>query len=100
MYLPLTTLVQYSSSLLFTVTFTPTPLLQNWFETGCKVNIVYGNLKSENSQDYAQKPQRNSTFINLASNQSSCLNIYCAGHIYSQNENLVYFMTKNDSLIF
>jgi hypothetical protein len=22
------------------------------------VNIVYGNLKSENSQDYAQKPQR------------------------------------------
>jgi hypothetical protein len=27
----------------------------------CNVNIVYGNLKSEDSQDYAQKsnPQRN-----------------------------------------
>jgi hypothetical protein len=23
----------------------------------CNVNIVYGNFKSENSQDYAQKPQ-------------------------------------------
>jgi hypothetical protein len=23
----------------------------------CNVNIVNGNLKSENSQDYAQKPQ-------------------------------------------
>jgi hypothetical protein len=28
---------------------------------------VYGNLKSENSQDYAQKPQRNCTFMNSAS---------------------------------
>jgi hypothetical protein len=27
-------------------------------------NIVFGNLKSENSQDYAQKPQRNFTFMN------------------------------------
>ncbi len=35
----------------------------------CDVNIVYGNLKSENSQDYAQKPQRNCTFMNLASVQ-------------------------------
>jgi hypothetical protein len=33
----------------------------------CNVNIVYGNLKSENSQDYAQKPQRNCTFWNSAS---------------------------------
>ncbi len=33
----------------------------------CNVNIVYGNLKSENSQDYAQKPQRNCTSMNLAS---------------------------------
>jgi hypothetical protein len=31
------------------------------------VNIVYGNLKFENSQDYAQKPQRNCTFMNSAS---------------------------------
>jgi hypothetical protein len=33
----------------------------------CKINIVYGNFKSENSQDYIQKPQRNCTFMNLAS---------------------------------
>ncbi len=26
-------------------------------------NIVYGNLKTENSQDYAQKPQRNSDIV-------------------------------------
>ncbi len=28
---------------------------------------VYGNLKPENSQDYAQKPQRKCTFMNFAS---------------------------------
>jgi hypothetical protein len=33
----------------------------------CNVNIVYGHLKSDNSQDYAQKPQQNRTFMNLAS---------------------------------
>jgi hypothetical protein len=27
----------------------------------------YRNIKSENSQDYAQKPQRNFTFMNSAS---------------------------------
>ncbi len=32
----------------------------------CNVNIVYGNLKSEKSQDYAQKPQRNCMFMNSA----------------------------------
>ncbi len=31
------------------------------------VNIVYRNLKSENSQDYAQKPLRNCMFMNSAS---------------------------------
>jgi hypothetical protein len=33
----------------------------------------YRNLKSENSKEYAQKPQKNSTFMNLAS-----------GHKYSK----------------
>jgi hypothetical protein len=33
----------------------------------------YRNLKSENSQDYAQKPQQNSTFINSASGQHKVL---------------------------
>ncbi len=36
----------------------PPSLEQKRFETLCNVNIVYGNLKSENSQNYAQKPQR------------------------------------------
>ncbi len=31
--------------------------------------IIYGNLKSENSQDYAQNPQRNCTFMNSSSGQ-------------------------------
>ncbi len=33
----------------------------------CNVKIVYGNLKSETSKDYAKKPQRNCTFMNSAS---------------------------------
>ncbi len=35
----------------------------NWF---VNVNIVYGNLKSENSPDYAHKPQRNCAFMKSA----------------------------------
>ncbi len=39
-------------------------------ESGLKlvfyVNLVYGNLNSENSQDNAQKPQRNCMFMNSA----------------------------------
>jgi hypothetical protein len=42
----------------------------------CNVNIVYGNLKSETSQDYAQKPQRNCTFMNSASGQDANLTFY------------------------
>ncbi len=56
----------YSQSALLT-DLPPHPLEQKWFETGCNVNIVYGNLKSENSQNYAQKPRRNCTFMNSAS---------------------------------
>ncbi len=40
---------------------------QKWFETGFNVNIVYGNLKSENPQDYAQKSQQYRTLMNSAS---------------------------------
>ncbi len=43
------------------------PLSKSDLKLVCNVNIVCGNLKSENSQDYAQKPQRNSTFMNSAS---------------------------------
>jgi hypothetical protein len=44
----------------------PPPPSKSCLKLVCNVNIVYGNLKSENSQDYAQKPQRNSRFMNLA----------------------------------
>jgi hypothetical protein len=61
------------SLLLFTVTYTngmyvpPPP--QKWFETGLSFQhcTVYGNLKSENSRDYAQKPPINCIFMNFAS---------------------------------
>ncbi len=41
----------------------------------CNVNIVYGNLKSENSQDYVQKPQRSCAFMNSTS-----------GYVWSRRE--------------
>ncbi len=41
----------------------------------CNVNILYWNLKFQNSQDYAQKPQRNCMFMNLASDYIGKL--YC-----------------------
>jgi hypothetical protein len=45
----------------------------------CNVNIIYGNLKSENSQDYAQKPQRSCTFMNSASG--------CVHSLFSEYKN-------------
>jgi hypothetical protein len=59
-------------SLLLWILSPPPPLEQKWFETCllCTV-IVYGNLKSENSQDYAQKRQRNYTFMNLVKDTGS-----------------------------
>ncbi len=47
----------------------PPPILLSKSELKlvCNVKIVYGNLKSENSQDYARKSQRNFTFMNSAS---------------------------------
>ena len=44
----------------------PTPPEQKWFETCLSFKHGIRNLKSENSQDYAQKPQRNCTFMNSA----------------------------------
>jgi hypothetical protein len=40
--------------MLFTVTPRPPPS-KGGLKLVCNLNIVYGNLKSENSQDYAQK---------------------------------------------
>jgi hypothetical protein len=50
----------YSQSPLLT-DFIPLPLSKSGLKLVCNVNIVCGNLKSENSQDYAQKPQQNCT---------------------------------------
>jgi hypothetical protein len=43
------------------------PMSKSGLKLVCNINIVHGNLKSANSQDYAQKPQQNCTFINSAS---------------------------------
>jgi hypothetical protein len=49
------------------VLYYPLPFEQKDLKLVCNVNIVYRNVKSENYQDYAQKPQRNCAFMNLAS---------------------------------
>jgi hypothetical protein len=41
----------------------------------CNVNVEYGNLKSENSQDFVQKPPGNCTFMNSASVLKICKHI-------------------------
>jgi hypothetical protein len=55
--------VKEFSSLLFTVISTNGSYSPSLSKIGlkmiCNVSIVNGNLKSENSQDYAPKPQRN-----------------------------------------
>ncbi len=50
----------------------PLSLSNSGLKLICNVNIVYGNIKCENSQDYSQKPQRNCTFMNSASAVTSC----------------------------
>jgi hypothetical protein len=47
--------------------FSPCPLSKSGLKLVNDVNIVNRNLKSENFQDYAQKPQQNYTFMNSAS---------------------------------
>ncbi len=70
----------YSQSPLL-MDFIPSPhLSKSGLKLVWNVNTVHRNLKSENSQDYAQKPQRNCTFMNLASDklspQSACGRCY------------------------
>jgi hypothetical protein len=63
------------SSLLFRVIstkgFSPPPPspIKSGLKLVCNANIEYGNLKSENYPEYAQKPQRHCTFMNSASGQ-------------------------------
>jgi hypothetical protein len=48
--------------------YSQSPLLTDLkLKLGCNVSIVYGNLMSENSQDYVRKPQRNCTSMNSSS---------------------------------
>jgi hypothetical protein len=56
--------------------FTPPPpilLSKSSLKLVCNVNILYGNIRSENSPDYAQKPQPNCTFMNSASALCFCV---------------------------
>ncbi len=59
------------SSLLFTATsangFYPPTRAKCGLKLAWNVNNVYGDLNSENSQDYVQKPKRNCTFMNSVS---------------------------------
>ena len=59
----------YSQSPLLRILPPSPPLSKSGLKVVCNVNIVYGFLKSENSQDYAQKHQRIFTFVNSASVQ-------------------------------
>ncbi len=58
----------------------------NWFV------YIYGYLKSDNSQDYAQKPQRNCTFMNSAS--GLCCNICIGSTLYKEPFSKVFFWGK------
>jgi hypothetical protein len=58
--------------------FTPPSPSKSGLKKVCIVNNVYGNLKSENSQDYARKPQGNWTFMNSASVATKVLQTLCS----------------------
>ncbi len=68
----------------------PHPLSKTGLKLVCNVNIEYGNLKSENSQDNAQKPQRNRTFMNFASGITLLLTLKDFVPITSKNTASVY----------
>jgi hypothetical protein len=61
----------------------PPNLSKSGLKLVSNVNTVYGNRKSENSQDYAQKPQRNCTFMNSASEVRICRTLGTGFTIYS-----------------
>jgi hypothetical protein len=53
-------------------------LPQSGLKLICNVNKVIANLKSENSKDFAQKPQRDYTFMNLALGHDNDTCTYCS----------------------
>ncbi len=62
----------YSLSPLIT-DFTLPPLSKSGLKLVCNVNIVYGNFKSKDCQDYSQKPQWNCMFMNSTSDLAEIL---------------------------
>ncbi len=79
----------------------PPPLEQSGLKLVWNVNIVYGNLKSENSQNYAQKPQRNCTFMNSVSVLSLILcgrdeRIDSAKNVTFLSKRMYWSHTQND----
>ncbi len=88
--------------LLFTATstngFTPPPQNKSGLKLVFNVNIVNGNLKSENSQDYAQKPQRNCTLMNSASVLRDILQQKkLVGHINRSKEDALFAVVEISS---
>jgi hypothetical protein len=70
--------------------YSPPPLRKSGLKLVCNVNIVYENLMSENSQDYAQRPQQNYTFINSASETSTKLYVHEFGFcVHKSNRILI-----------
>jgi hypothetical protein len=75
----------YSQSPLLRI-LPPSPLAhfrRNGLKVVCHVYIVYESIKSKNSQDYGQKPQRNCTFMNSASGlnyKQECPMLYIASY--------------------
>jgi hypothetical protein len=89
----------YSQSSLLTgilLPLPPPPPEQKWFETGLNVK----NLKSENSQDYAQTSQQNCTFMNSASVLFFVLSLHQRNTILNEMANCLpsSFHAKNRGL--
>ncbi len=60
-----TSIPHFDSQSLLLTDFTPPS--KSGLKLVCNVNIVYGNIKYENSQDYAETPQQNCAFMNSTS---------------------------------
>jgi hypothetical protein len=56
--------------------YSPQPYSKSGLKLVCNVNFVYGKLKFENFQDYAQKPHRNFSFINSTSVQEILTKVF------------------------
>ncbi len=78
--------------------YLPPPPQKKWFETGLQCKHWREILKSENSQNYAQKTQRNCTFMNCASALQLCGKAkYFSFNVSTRKDNLTVkyiFITK------